>query len=821
MEFNKQQKEIIENIEGAFLVSAPVGTGKTTILTQRVIGALKDGFAPEEILCLTFTNRAAEEMSERTRVKISKKDVFDGLTIKTFHGFCAYFIKQEAKEIGVSPDFVIFEEEEQLEVMKEVLEKHPEAPVGIDSTKREILNFAEKIYTYQLDKLYQEIGIDIENFELNKLLEEVGRDYRLTLSSQNALDFNELVLLTIRTLYLDKKIKKKWANKYRFIQLDEFQDTHLSEYLVVKELARVHKNIAFVGDLDQTIYSWRGSRPFFLYRLIKNHFPKVKELSLSKNYRFNPAILAAIKSFLKSFLKSNTRELETLGEEGAEEKCISVFGAYNFPEEISWVIKKIKELKDKDKKAKMVVIARNNALIGRTVEIFNQKGISHITVDKYEFFRRQEIKDIYAYLKIIFNRFDLESSYRIIRRPSRNIGSATMNSIRTKGNPIGLKVSDYLNFKNYKYPEPFFNLINRWQNGRIIVLDTETTGIDVLSDEIIQIFAVEIVNGKRGEEFHYYLKNTTPVGFSEAVHGLSDKFLKENGQDPKEVLTKLKKFIGQDAVCGHNVNFDLTMILENGKRKGVDFEFNEYYDTLDMSKRLLDSPNYRLSTLAEKLGLTVATHDARDDVVATADLLAVLVEKLEKNSSTRVRLWQEHSYRFLKLATSIDSWQKIVLENRPKEAMKKIWYDSGLADYYSEDKEKDKRFSSIEELGKIFKERDNIKKRSEVSLRELIHYASLVRDINFVGLEQGKIPIVTAHQVKGLEFDYVFIIGVNEFIFPVYKSDVEEEKRLFYVAMTRAKKKIFITYSQFKENDMPISKSPFIGYIDNKYVEFN
>lgn len=821
MEFNEQQKEIIENIKGAFLVSAPVGTGKTTILTQRVISALEAGFEPEEILCLTFTNRAAEEMSGRIRARVAKKEVFDRLTIKTFHGFCVLFLKAEAKQIGISPDFVIFEEEEQVEVMKEILEKHPEAPVGLGSSKREILNFTERLYNYRLEKLYREIGFDIPPFKKDEVLEKIAKDYMDNLASQNALDFNELVIMTIKSLYLDEKIRDKWSKRYRFIQLDEFQDTHLSEYLVVKELAKVHKNIAFVGDLDQTIYTWRGSKPFFLVQLIKAHFPKVKELSLSKNYRFGPGVLAAIKSFLTSFLKPNTKELETLGEESSKEKCINVFGAYNFSQEIGWVIKKIKELKEKEPKAKMVVIARNNALIERTVEIFKEKKVAHITVDKYEFFRKQEVKDIYAYLKIIFNRFDLESAYRIVRRPHRNIGKGIINTIRAKGNPIGLKASDFLNFKNYKYPEPFFNLINRWQGGRLVVLDTETTGIDVLSDEVIQIFASEVVNGKIGGKFHCYLKNTIPVGFSEAIHGISDKHLREHGLDPKETLAKLKDFIGKDAVIGHNVNFDLSMLTENGKRHNIDFDFKEYYDTLDMSKRLLEAPNYRLNTLAESLGLTTATHDARDDVMATVGLLGVLVEKLKAQSSQRVRLWREYSAKFLKLASLIDSWSKIVEENRPDKALEKIWHFSGLADYYSQDREKEKRFRSISELKKIFSQRDDGSKRPVAALRELIHYASLVKDINFVGLEQGKVPIVTAHQVKGLEFDYVFIIGVNEFIFPVYKSDIEEEKRLFYVAMTRAKKKIFITYSQFKEDDRPISKSPFIDYIDNKYIKFD
>jgi DNA helicase-2/ATP-dependent DNA helicase PcrA len=838
MIFNEEQQNIISSILGVFIISAPVGTGKTTILTERVAKAIESGIKPEEILCLTFTNRAAEEMSDRIKARIDNKKIFDEITIKTFHGFCAYFIKAESKAIGLPRDFVIFEEEEQREVMKTILEKHREILINEEKASREISNLIEKVYDTRLNVLLREIGCQIDELKIDKNMEAIGTEYRQLLADQNALDFNELVLLTLRTLFLDEKVRNKWANKFRFIQLDEFQDTHLSEYLVVKELAKIHQNVSFIGDLDQTIYSWRGSQPVFLTKLIKKHFPQTQELCLSTNYRFNPNILAAVKSFLGSFLNASTKELNTLKENDTEEKAINVFSGHNLQEEISWVIEKVKDLRVQESDAKIVVISRTNNLITKTADIFAAKGVAHITVDKYEFFRRQEVKDVYAYLKIIFNRFDLEAAYRLVKRPPRNIGAATLKAIVERGDKTGLKVSDFLNFKNYNYPEPFYNLINKFDKGRLIVLDTETTGTDVLSDDIIQIFAQEVVAGKVGKKFHYYLKNDVPVGFSETVHGISDKFLREEGHDPKKVLKELKEFIGNDAAIGHNVNFDLSMIMENGKRRGVKFDFKEYYDTLDLAKRVVESPNYRLTTLAELLGLATATHDAEDDVSATVGLLGVLVERLRQGSPARVALWQEFNVKFMKLANTIDSWQKLVLTKRPPEVLEQIWQESGLEEYYAGQvqassiskvsvgasavalAEAEKRQLSIEELAKVFGEKDNPDKRPEISLRELIHYAALVKDINFLGLEKGKIPIVTAHQVKGLEFDYVFIIGMNEYIFPISRSDIEEEKRLFYVALTRAKKKIFISYSQYNDNGYVSTKSRFIDYIDPKHVEF-
>ncbi|HMB65873.1 MAG TPA: 3'-5' exonuclease, partial [Patescibacteria group bacterium] len=505
-----------------------------------------------------------------------------------------------------------------------------------------------------------------------------------------------------------------------------------------------------------------------------------------------------------------------------EKKCISVFGGYGLEEEVDWTVTNLKEIREKEPEARIAVLARTNFLIKHISEIFGRKGISHITVDKYEFFRKQEIKDLYAYLKIVFNRFDLESAYRIIKRPARNIGPATIKEIRKKGGSRGLKVSDFLNFASYNFREPFENLIKQWQEGRIVVLDTETTGTNVLEDEIIQIYATEVVAGEKKQEFHFYLKNTIPVGSSYEVHGLTDEFLKEKGRDPKKVLEELREFINEDIVVGHNIIFDLSVIEENGKRSDVKFNFKEYYDTLDLSRRLLEFPNYKLTTLAQNLGLAQATHDARDDVWATVDLLGILVDKLVPYRKERAELFAKHSAKFIKLANLINSWQKVIKEKRPPEVLVHIWEESGLRDYYAEDEKKEERFNSFAQLKNLFAEKDDPQKPPEVMTKELIHYASFNKGVDFLALEKGEVPVVTPHQVKGLEFDYIFIVGVNDYKFPIrnQSSDPEEEKRLFYVSLTRARKKIFLSYSRFDHYNRPLSPSPFIAFIDKEYIDF-
>lgn len=177
MELNELQKQIIFKIEGAFLISAPVGTGKTTVLAERVINAVSLGIKSEEILCLTFTNRTAEEMAQRIRQKLSNKQVFDALTVKTFHGFCAYFIKAEAKEIGIPADFVIFDDEDQVETMKKALENHPEILAGCVSGKRGLEDLIEKLYNYRLNILKSKIGCKMINVSIDKVLLEINNSY--------------------------------------------------------------------------------------------------------------------------------------------------------------------------------------------------------------------------------------------------------------------------------------------------------------------------------------------------------------------------------------------------------------------------------------------------------------------------------------------------------------------------------------------------------------------------------------------------------------------------------------------------------------------
>lgn len=821
MEFNEEQKKIISNIRGAYLISAPVGTGKTTVIAERVAMALREGISPEKILCLTFTNRAAEEMRTRIRRRVDDKKTADLITIETFHGFCVRFLRIESKRMGKAADFTIIDDDEQAELLSRLAGELGMAELaGVE--KRILLNALEMIYKNEMSLLENEIGCQTEVSGLDKELEELGRMYRAELEKQDATDFNGLVLATLEAIYLQPEIRAEWQDRYRLIQLDEFQDTHLSEYLVVKELAKKSGNIALIGDLDQTIYSWRGSKPFFIAKLFRTHFSPVTELNLTINYRFNPLLLKAVKSFLACFENSETKELNSHSSLDPSlanaPKPIHVHAAYNDSEEASYCIDTIKRIRKEEPQASIAILARSNPIIAKLAQNFEDRGIAHVTVDKYNFFRRQEVKDVFAYLKLLFNRYDSDSAARVIARPARNIGEKTLEKLKSEGRAAGLQLADFFDFKNYGLKEPFENLAKKWQKGRIVVLDTETTGTNPFADEIIQIYAIEVVDGEPRSEFDFYIKNSKPVGNSEAIHGISDAFLSEKGEAPADILGKLKEFIGNDPVSGHNVNFDLSMIRENGARLGIDFDFKEYYDTLDLSRRLINSENYKLGTLAKRFGLAEATHDARDDVQATVGLLGILVKMLADGTGKRTELFSAFSPKFIKLAATFDAWKKSSATSDPIEILERIWRESGLEEYYLNDPRKEQRLKSISDLSALFAERNDPEKRPEASLREMVAYASLVRNLDFLGVEKGKVPIITVHQSKGLEFDYIFIVGLNEFRFPAYKSDLEEEKRLFYVALTRAKKGIYLTHSLFDNYNRNLARSRFIDAIGQEYI---
>jgi len=269
-----QQEEISRIIFGPLLVMAPVGTGKTLVLTQRVVNAIQNEVSPENILCLTFTNRAASEMRNRIRTYLPEKG--KKLRLMTFHGFCAFLLRVEAKEIGIDTDYIVYDEEDSIEVLGEIC-KERGFPFDLKVLKELYYQIEQKKSSTPFCELsVKEIPDSIfGRFDDSK--REVIEEYHRLLRERHALDFADLIY-KVRAIFRQyPPIEEKWAQRYDWIQVDEVQDTHDSEYEVIKSLAEKGKNIALFGYVDQTIYEWLGSKPFEIIGKFRDDFAPVEK----------------------------------------------------------------------------------------------------------------------------------------------------------------------------------------------------------------------------------------------------------------------------------------------------------------------------------------------------------------------------------------------------------------------------------------------------------------------------------------------------------------------------------------------------------------
>jgi DNA helicase-2/ATP-dependent DNA helicase PcrA len=382
----------------------------------------------------------------------------------------------------------------------------------------------------------------------------------------------------------------------------------------------------------------------------------------------------------------------------------------------------------------------------------------------------------------------------------------------------------------FKYGEKYSLLINEFQKDNIIVFDVESTGVDVTEDEIIQIAAVKVNrSGQVTEKFERFLRNNKSVKNSEHVHGFSDEFLKKNGEDRNIVLKEFVKFSENAVVVGHNVQYDINILTSELQRAGLDKpKFKAFYDTLDIYRMFYPNlPNHKLETLSRIFETeNKPSHDAMDDIQATKDILVRAIKNdIMPTSLQRIAYMSKHLKSFMSIANKLNTLFKESEENRPYEVVNKIVNGFSLKTLYTGDEGKEK----IERLRDFYvrlKELDDNNKNSRDSLLDIIKITSLsngeLEALIIKRTKKPRIPIITVQQAKGLEYETVFISGVQQNTFPSYmsikSSNLEEEKRTFYVAMTRAKKRLYITCNT-DDRYRKTTKSEFIELIPQNYID--
>lgn len=417
---NEAQREAVETIEGPILVLAGPGSGKTKVLVHRAAYLIKVcGLSPYSIMAVTFTNKAAREMKERLYKLLGER--VEQITVGTFHAICARILRREGDAIGIPSSFVIYDEEDQLSAVRQAVRE---------------LNLNEKLYRppvllQAISRLKAEIVLP-SDFNPSTYWEEVLRRvyerYQEILRSHNALDFDDLLLSVVRLWKEAPNVLEKYRHRFLQIMVDEFQDTNMAQYEILRELARVHRNLFAVGDEDQSIYRFRGADWRNVVRF-REDFPDARIILLEKNYRSTQTILDAAQSIISHNPHRIPKKLYTERGKGLP---IIVYEAYDEAEEGEFVVREIKRLVDNKlySPGDFAVMYRTNAQSRIVEEAFIRHNMPYKLVGAIRFYERKEIKDVIAYLRLILNPMDDISLQRIINVPPRGIGPQTVKTLQ-------------------------------------------------------------------------------------------------------------------------------------------------------------------------------------------------------------------------------------------------------------------------------------------------------------------------------------------------------------------------------------------------------
>ena len=419
---NKEQQQAVQHTEGPLLILAGAGSGKTKVLTVRIAHLLAQGVNPYEILAITFTNKAAKEMKSRVEGLVG--DIANRIWLSTFHSFCAKFLRFELDNfLGYNSNFTIYDTSDSQAVIKAALKAlnldDKYYPVGamlvaISDAKNKLL-FASD-FRKQARDFYQQKVADVYEY------------YERELRKNNALDFDDLLLVAVKLLQSNEAVLDKYSKRFRYVMIDEYQDTNHAQYLLAKLLASHWKNIAVVGDADQSIYAWRGADIQNILDFEKD-YPNCTSIKLEQNYRSTKIILDAANAVIENNEGRPKKNLWTDKTEGAK---IQHFTAQSEHEEAAFIGDTIAKKHDIHgvPYGDMAILYRTNAQSRVLEEALIKRALPYTMVGGTKFYDRKEIKDVLAYLRVLYNPFDDLSLLRIINVPKRSIGATTVAKLQ-------------------------------------------------------------------------------------------------------------------------------------------------------------------------------------------------------------------------------------------------------------------------------------------------------------------------------------------------------------------------------------------------------
>jgi DNA helicase-2/ATP-dependent DNA helicase PcrA len=421
-DLNPQQKKAVQVDSGPVLVLAGPGSGKTRVLTHRIAYLIaQKGVRPFHILAVTFTNKAAREMEARVIELLSERT--RGLTLGTFHATCARILRREAEHLPFDSNYVIFDADDQIRVVKQVLKD-----INLDEKQYRPASVHASISRAKNELLFDE-DYPVLTYR-DEIVKRVYTRYQQTLVASNALDFDDLLLWTAYLLEDQPHVRQRYARRYEHILVDEFQDTNMAQYVLLKHLASFHKNIFVVGDTDQSIYRWRGADYRNVQRF-EDDFPGAQVVLLEQNYRSTQNILDAAMAVID---RNPHRKRKKLFTERGEGKQIELREMYDDREAASFIVDRIANsvALEQREPGDFAIMYRTNAQSRLFEEAFLAASLPYKLVGAQRFYGRREIKDVVAYLRLVHNPRDEVSLLRVVNTPRRGIGTKTLAELRTQ-----------------------------------------------------------------------------------------------------------------------------------------------------------------------------------------------------------------------------------------------------------------------------------------------------------------------------------------------------------------------------------------------------
>ena len=743
---NPAQREAVLTTEGPLLVLAGAGSGKTRVLTFRIAHMLGDlGVKPWQVLAITFTNKAAAEMRERLAALIPSGT--RGMWVCTFHAMCVRMLREDADLLGYTGQFTIYDDDDSKRMVRDIMQA-----LGIEQKQFPINMIRSKISSAKNAMIGPEDMLKSADSPNDKKAAQVYLELERRLRAANAMDFDDLLVRTLELLRTRSEVLDKYQERFRYISVDEYQDTNHVQYEIANLLAAKYQNLMVVGDDDQSIYSWRGADITNILDFEKD-FKNCKTVKLEQNYRSTGHILSAANAVVRHNSQRKDKRLFTA--EGDGEK-IQAFQASDERDEGRWIAGEIEKLHAKGTSYDdIAVFYRTNAQSRILEDMFLRAGVPYKIVGGTRFFDRAEIRDVMAYLKMIVNPADEMSVKRVINTPRRGIGSTSIQKIEQLARD------------------------NRCSFFQACEIATAETGM----------FSAKVRNGlssfvalvREGRRMDGELKDVVEMIVDKT--GLLQAFRAEGTMESESRAENIQEFLGVAA------------------------EFEETHEDIEGT----------LESLEELRAAGVA------DVPAGAEPEPVVVSAPapEPGPSAPVSSFEALvGARDAAGSNPLDSLAAPALS--PQDALAAAIAGNAYA--------------APTELPAGAVHADEIERTygplTCKALPALMEWLALRSDLDSLAGETHAITMMTIHSAKGLEFPAVFVAGMEEGIFPHVHdfggSDdpgkLEEERRLAYVAITRARKRLFLTYAATRRTYGSTSANPrsrFLNEIPFEDIEFS